>query len=167
MFELKPISGSGIPGALEKAERYRLLNEPDAAESICLDVLDLDPANQEALVMLLLTRTDQFAGAHGPSEAAAKEVLPRLESAYDRSYYAGLIAERRGKALLGANWPGSQPMAWHCFREAMDWYDKATGLRAAGNDEALLRWNTCARVLNAHPHLEPRGEVEYQPTLDD
>ena len=167
MYQLKPITASGIPGALEKAERYRLLNEPDAAESICLDVLEVDPANQEALVMLLLARTDQFAGAHGASEAAAREVLPRLTSEYERAYYAGLIAERRGKALLSANWPGSQPMAWQCFRDAMKWYEKATALRSPGNDEALLRWNTCARVLNTHAHLAARGEEEYQPVLDD
>jgi hypothetical protein len=167
MYQLKPITASGVHGALEKAQRYRLLNEPDAAESICLDVLEIDPANQEALVMLLLARTDQLAGAHGATEAAAKEVLPRLTSEYDRAYYAGLIAERRGKALLGANWPGSQPMAWQCFREAMERYERAISLREPGNDEALLRWNTCARVLNAHPHLAPRGEQEYQPVLDD
>ena len=167
MYQPKPITASGIAGALEKAERYRLLNEPDAAESICLDVLEVDPANQQALVMLLLARTDQFAGAHGASETAAKEVLPRLTSQYERAYYSGLIAERRGKALLAANWPGSQPMAWQCFRDAMEWYEKATALRSAGNDEALLRWNTCARALNSHAHLAERGEAEYQPVLDD
>ena len=167
MYQLKPITASGISGALEKAERYRLLNEPDAAESICLDVLEVDPANQEALVMLLLARTDQFAGAHGASEAAAREVLPRLTSEYERAYYSGLIAERRGKALLAANWPGSQPMAWQCFRDAMGWYEQARALRSPGNDEALLRWNTCARVLNANSHLAARGEEKYEPVLDD
>lgn len=168
MYQLKPITASGIQGALDKAERYRLLNEPDAAESICLDVLEIDSGNQEALVMLLLSRTDQFAGAHGASEAAAREVLPRLTSEYERAYYAGLIAERRAKALLGASWPGSQPMAWDRFREAMEWYEKAIALRSPGNDEALLRWNTCARVLNARPDLAPRGDQEeYQPVLED
>jgi hypothetical protein len=34
-FDLKPISIASIPRALEKAERYRLLNEPEQAESIC------------------------------------------------------------------------------------------------------------------------------------
>jgi hypothetical protein len=167
MFTLKPISPSGIQGALEKAERYRLLNEPEAAESICLDVLQVNPANQEALVMLLLSRTDQFTRVPGASEASAQEVVPRLASEYERAYYSGLIAERRGKALMSASWPGSQPMAWQRIRQAMDWYGKATALREEGNDEALLRWNTCARVLNSHPHLAPLGEEEYQPVLDD
>jgi len=45
-MNLKPITHQGIPAALEKAERYRLLNDSAAAESICLDVLDVDPKNQ-------------------------------------------------------------------------------------------------------------------------
>src|SRR6266496_5947017 len=32
---LKPISRAAIPRALERAERYRLLSEPEQAESIC------------------------------------------------------------------------------------------------------------------------------------
>ncbi len=167
MFPLKPITPEGASAALERAERYRLLNEPAAAESICLDVLDIEPGNQRALVMLLLARSDQFATTHGAGDTAAREVLPRLTSPYDRAYYAGIIAERRGKALLGAGWPGSQAMAWQCYREAMDSYEQAIALRAAGNDEAVLRWNTCARVLNAHPHLAPQGEETYHPVLED
>ena len=54
MFEPKPISRDAIPAALAKAERYRLLNEPGEAESICLDILQIEPANQEAIVTLLL-----------------------------------------------------------------------------------------------------------------
>ena len=30
--------------------RYRLLNDPEQAESICLDILEVEPGNQEALV---------------------------------------------------------------------------------------------------------------------
>ena len=60
MFELKHIGPEAIPAALDKAERYRLLNQPDAAESICEDVLAVDPDNQPALITLLLALTDQF-----------------------------------------------------------------------------------------------------------
>jgi hypothetical protein len=166
MFQLKPITASGISSALEKAERYRLLNDPVAAESICLDVLQLEPANQEALVSLLLARTDVFASTPGAGDAAAKEVLPRLTSEYDRAYYAGLINERRGKALLATVRPGSQGMAWVCLRDAMEFYEKAGKVKPEGNDEAVLRWNTCARLLNAHPHLAPTEAIET-PVLDD
>jgi len=167
MFELKPITASGIGAALEKAERYRLLNDPVAAESICLDVLEIEPHNQDALVSLLLARTDQFATSHGAGDAAAREVLPRLSSEYDRAYYTGLIAERRGKTLLNAVRPGSQGMAWQCFRDAMDSYESAIGFRPEGNDEAVLRWNTCARILNAHSHLAPDDVSIVTPVLDD
>ena len=50
MAELKRILPSAAPVALEKALRYRLLNEPMQAESICRDVLEVDPSNKEALV---------------------------------------------------------------------------------------------------------------------
>ena len=42
-FELKSISEKSIPEALAKVERYRLLNEPGLAESICLDILAIVP----------------------------------------------------------------------------------------------------------------------------
>ena len=166
MFELKPITRSGITSALEKAERYRLLNDPVAAESICLDVLELEPGNQDALISLLLARTDLFVTTPGAGDAAAKEVLPRLASEYDRAYYAGLINERRGKALLAMARPGRQEMAWKCLRDAMDFYEEAGRIKPEGNDEAVLRWNTCARLLNAHPHLAPTESPEV-PVLDD
>jgi len=50
MAELKRLHKDAIPAALEKAERYRLLNEPGEAESICLDILAVDPDNQRALI---------------------------------------------------------------------------------------------------------------------
>lgn len=60
MFELKQLSREGIPSALGKAERHRLLNQPREAENIYLDVLEIEPAHQEALVGLFLAITDQF-----------------------------------------------------------------------------------------------------------
>ena len=46
MFELKPLSQKPLPAALAKAERYRLLNEPSEAESICQDILAVEPATR-------------------------------------------------------------------------------------------------------------------------
>src|SRR5262245_12372804 len=105
MFELKPISREAIPEALAKVERYRLLNEPWQAESICLDVLRIDPKNQEAIVMLLLSLTDQF--GKGISASAARELLARLDGEYQREYYAGIIAERWADAMLRQGSPGA------------------------------------------------------------
>jgi hypothetical protein len=166
MFELKPLSRDGIAGALARGERYRLLNEPGAAESIYLDVLQIDPDNEQALVGLLLSLTDQF--DHGLPECVsrAREVLPRLRDEYERAYYAGIICERRARAQLRQARPGSGTVAYESFREAMSWYEKAEPIRPPGNDDALLRWNACARQLMRHPHLQPAAEEPYVPHHD-
>src|SRR5215212_2878813 len=110
-MQLKPITHEGIPSALQKAERYRLLNDSSAAESICLDVLEIDPTNQEALVSLLLAITDQFLEDMFDGVRRAREVLPRLTDEYDRVYYAGIIAERRARAQLHRGTLGSADVA--------------------------------------------------------
>jgi len=160
MRELKPLSAGAIDAALAKAERYRLLNEPGEAESICLDILAIDPANHAAQVMLLLALTDQFGEVAG-SHARAREVLTNLQSAYDRAYYAGIIAERRAKAQIAR---GSSVGAYDWLEEAMAYFEEADRLRHPGNDDARLRWNACARFLDRHPHLrssdQDRVEIE-------
>jgi len=77
MSELKQLHKDAIPAALEKAERYRLLNEPGEAESICLDVLTVNPDNQRAIIVLLLALTDRFDKGYGVSETQTKELLAR------------------------------------------------------------------------------------------
>jgi len=167
MFELKPISRDGVPTALKKAERYRLLGEPTAAESICLDVLAVAPENQQAAITLLLAITDQFPDAPAEGERRAREVLPRLRDEYKRAYYEGIIYERRAKAQLRRGAPGAGEMAYEWFRKAMTLYERAETLRPAGNDESILRWNTCARILErASDHVHPRVEQDYEPSLE-
>jgi len=164
-MHLKPITHEGIPAALQKAERYRLLNDSSAAESICLDVLEIDPANQEALVSLLLSITDQFFEETSDNTRRAREVLPRLTDEYDRIYYAGIISERRARAQLQRGALGSSDVASAGFREAMRSYERAEAMRPAGNDEAILRWNTCVRMLARHERAQ--GHHEYEPVLED
>jgi len=164
-FELKPLSKEAIPAALERAVRYRLLNEPSEAESICFDVLRVDPENQQALVILLLALTDQFGGGHAASVTRAQETLARLQTPYERAYYAGIIAERRAKAQLQIGSPASTGAAYEWLCEAMDWYEKAEGMRPEGNDEALLRWNACARLIMQN-HLSPRPAEQFEPSLE-
>ena len=163
-MELKPITREGVAAALQKAERYRLLNDSSAAESICLDILEIDRDNQQAIVTLLLSITDQFGEELSEGVRRAREVLPRLKDDYKRAYYAGIICERRAKAQLHRGTLGSSEVAAEWFREAMSWYAKAEAVRPAGNDEAILRWNTCVRMLGRH---EPAGPREYEPALDD
>ena len=155
MFQLKPISKEAIPRALEKAERYRLLNEPKEAESICLDILQVDPSNQQALITLLLALTDQFDA--GSQITRPREILPKLIGDYEQAYYGGIIYERKARAQLNATFPGAGSIAYQGFREAMGWYEKAEAIRPPGNDDAELRWNACARTIMEH-HLAPRQE---------
>jgi hypothetical protein len=159
MSELKKLHKDAIPAALEKAERYRLLNEPAEAESICLDILAVDPENQQAIVTLLLALTDRFEKGYGVSDTQTKELLARLKSVYDRTYYSGIAAERRAKVKLRQNTPDCRFQAYDLFRDAMNYFEKAEAIRPAGNDEALLRWNTCARIIGRNK-LVPRGEEE-------
>jgi len=161
-FELKTLSPEAVPRALAKAERYRLLNEPAQAESICLDALQADPENQEALVTLLLALTDQFDGDVVTAATEAWKCAERISDAYERAYYAGIIWERRAQAQLRRAVPGCGPRAYEWLREAMTCYEKAESIRPPGNDDARLRWNTCARLsMMDHgrvPATQERGE---------
>jgi hypothetical protein len=165
MSELKQLSPKAIPSALEKAERYRLLNEPAEAESICLDVLAAEPENQQALIMLLLAVTDRFSKSYGVSDTHAKEILARIKGEYERAYYSGILAERRAKAQLARGTPGCHHQAYEGFHEAMHWFEKAEAVRPAGNDDAVLRWNTCARMI-AKNQLTAREEDQIEPPLE-
>lgn len=152
MFELKRLSPAAIPKALEKAVRYRLLNEPWEAESICLDVLLTDPENQEALVTLVLALTDGFNESPGVDVKRPTEVIERLSDPYARHYYAGLIHERWAHALAAKGVPGHVGLSW--IREAMREYEKAADISPPGNEDATLRWNACVRFLQREEQLE-------------
>lgn len=167
MYTLKRLSPEGVPSAMAKAERYRLINQPWAAESICLDVLEVEPGNQQALVLLLLSLTDQFDKSPAAGEVRAREVLTRITGEYQRTYYSGIVSERRAKAQLTLGGTGAEHIAWQLLREAMAWYEKAEALRPPGNDEALLRWNTCARILMQNPAIAPKAEEPFQPVLGE
>jgi hypothetical protein len=167
VYELKPLSREAIPAALQKAERYRLLNEPEDAESICLDVLAIDPDHQGALVTLLLALTDQFDTDPETGMQRAREVLPKLRGEYERAYYEGLICERRAKAQIRSGIPGARFAAYAWFREAMRWYEEAEPMRPAGNDSPVIRWNTCARILARSQGLEPAPESAFEPSLEE
>jgi hypothetical protein len=151
MFELKPLSSDAIPSALEKANRYRLLNEPGAAESIYLDVLGIDPDNQEALEGIVLAMSDRFGKDYAVGDSRVTEYLLKIHGDYERSYFAGIVYERRAKAVLSKDGVG----AYELFRQAMDCFEQAEASRPAGNDDAILRWNGCARIITRN-NLAPR-----------
>lgn len=158
MFHLKQLNHDAVPAALEKAYRYRLLNEPEQAESICEDILQIQPENQDALTTLILSLTDQFQGPHPVSPETARAQLLRLNGEYEREYYAGIIDEREGIAWLRSDRPRSGSAAYQCFRLAMEHFERAEAIRPPGNDDALLRWNSCARMIENYPEVAPANE---------
>jgi hypothetical protein len=155
-FELKSISVQSIPEALAKVERYRLLNEPVLAESICLDVLAIVPDHQQALISLLLARTDQFHSNEQPK--GAQEVLALIKGEYEQAYYAGVIWERLGNARIRQGGRRGGTSAYHALRDAMTYYETAMSIAPPGKNEAILRWNTCARVIMQNPEIQPSPE---------
>jgi hypothetical protein len=164
-FQLKPISKAAVSEALERAERYRLLSEPTLAESICLDVLEIEPENKRALVTLLLAITDQF--GHGVAPGRARQILPRLKSEYEQRYFAGIIWERSAHAQLRKGAPNAAFSAYDGLIQAMRCYEEAIELRTPGHDDAILRWNTCARILMRNPNLRPKPDEAYEPVMGE
>ena len=161
-FDLKPIGRSGVEAAIARAEHYRLLNQPQQAESICLDVLAVDQDNQRALVVLTLALTDQFVGGSSGGPARARGYLEQIVDPYERSYYTGIVSEREARAYLERG--HARVFAYDGLREAMSWFEKAAELRPPDNDDAILRWNACVRTIRREsleplpPEAEPRLE---------
>jgi hypothetical protein len=166
MFDLKPISHDSVAGALAKAERYRLLNEPSDAESICHDILQIEPDNQAALIHLILALTDQI-----PQDtrafADALATVSHLDSAYDRAYYNGIAWERRAKARYQTGGPGAHGYVYEWIATALQLFKTAEALRPQANDDALLRWNACVRFLSHHRELAPVAEEIAEPIVSE
>jgi hypothetical protein len=165
-MELKPITREGVPAALQKANRYRLLNDSMAAESICEDVLRADPENVEALVTHVLSITDQFYSGRSGDLQRAQGAVARLKDPYRHSYYNGVLCERWAKSLIQRGVPRAGEVAHEWLTKALAWYEKAEAIRPSGNDEAILRWNTCVRMLQNDPQLHAPEVEPYEPSFE-
>ena len=159
-FQLKAISLEGVDEALSKVETYRFLNQPEEAESICHDVLAVAPGHQLALRLLGLAITDQFTGSPTDRHADAETTFQQLSDRYERLYYMGLMHERRAKAQLQARRPPHTLLV--LLEEAMRCYAEAEKIRPVGNDDALLRWNRCVRLVQARAESDWQREVEIE-----
>ena len=155
-MQLKSISKAGIAEAIAKAELYRYLNEPEEAESICRDILAVDPDYQLARRLLGLTITDQFAGEVTDRYAEVQTIFEGLRDPYERLYYTGLLHERRAKAQLRAGRPAH--ILLPLIEEAMRCFAEAEKIRPPGNDDSILRWNRCVRLLESRPDFRPERE---------
>jgi tetratricopeptide (TPR) repeat protein len=159
-FKLKTISPEGVESALAKAELYRFLNEPEEAESICEDVLAVEPGHQLALRALGLALTDQFTGGVSDRYGDAEKAFQQLSDPYERLYYTGLLHERRAKAQLRAGRPPHTVTV--LLETAMHDYEEAEKIRPVGNDDPILRWNRCARLLHSRVESDWHREVEIE-----
>jgi hypothetical protein len=157
-FELKPLHRNAVPAALEKAKHYRLLNDSRPAESICLDILEVDPGNQEALVILILALSDQLSQGGNDALQKVRRHVARLTDEYARAYYEGIICERRARAVLRQHRPQYRHNAYNWLRQAMECYEKAERIQPPDHDDAILRWNTCVRILQDNSELGPEPE---------
>jgi len=166
MFAPKALSHEGVESALAKAERYRLLGEPAEAESICLDILEIEPGNQRALICFVLAQTDHLA-KNPKAFQGALAAAARLEGQYDKAYYSGIVWERRAKALHDDRGRGTHHSVYEWIVKALGYFEEAERLHSAGNDDAVLRWNTCVRFLAKHPALVPRTEEIPEPIVSE
>ena len=158
-FDLKKISSDALEHSLQKAKHYRLLAQPEQAESLCLDILELDPSNQATLVVMVLSLTDQFSrrGSAGCIRRA-KGYLAKIENGYHKLYYGGIISEREGRAMLERG--PARKFSHECFREAMELFNKAEALSPENDDDAILRWNSCARTIMNEKLIPEEKEEE-------
>jgi tetratricopeptide (TPR) repeat protein len=156
----KMISKNSIPEALSKVQHYRYLNQAEEAESICRDILAVDPDNQVALRLLGLAITDQFMGSMSDHDKEAEACFERLASPYERSYYLGILYERRAKAQMRAGHMAHSLLV--SFENAMRCFEEAEKIRPQGNDDALLRWNRCLRLLQSIPELSREREHAFE-----
>lgn len=167
MLKLKPLSKDSIPKALIRAKHYRLLNEPWQAASICKDILKVDANHQLALLYLILAITDQFGSESSSSEATeAKELCKQLNSEFEQKYYRGIISERMGKTTLARDTPRAQYIAYEHYRIAMEFFEEAEKIQPDDNQDAILRWNACARVIQEEKLIRSSDDNHVQPFLD-
>ena len=163
-MDLKPLNPNAIASAMEKANHYRLLNDPENAESICRDILEHDPDHEQAIIGMILSLSDQFSKSLSLQDEA-REFTARLKDEYLNSYYTGIVCERGGRARLARTTPGSKHHAYDLFREAMEHYERAESLSSDDNDDAVLRFNSCVRTI-AKRKLVARPADNYVPYGD-
>ena len=78
-----------------------------------------------------------------------------------------MISERLGNTRIRQGDPGARTSAYHALRDAMSHYETAMDFAPPRNDDAILRWNTCARMIMQNPEIQPLSENDPQAWLRD
>jgi len=155
---LKKLPAHELDSAVQKATLYRELNQPEEAESICADVLAVDPKHQNALRVLGLAITDRFEETAVGLFDEALKAFNKLESEYDRVYHEGVAWERLGKAHLKR---GEGHGALTALEHALDCYEAAEKIAPPGNPDSILRFNRCVRLLQSHRLLKDAFDAPH------
>lgn len=169
MPEPQPIPKGNVQKAMERAEHYRLLNEPEQAESICRDIVSVDPENEKAWIHLLLSLSDQFPKDKEDARKEATEALVHIKSDFLNHYYQGIIHERWGRANMKFGHGHQAVMSW--ISKAMQSYQKAIELAPADDPDPTLRWNTCVRLMEklskSAPPAQPAAKRDMHGEYDE
>lgn len=162
---LKSLKGHDLVAALEKANVYRALNQPEEAESICQDILAVEPANQAAQKTLGLAITDRLAESALLFDEAMK-VFGKLTDEYERKYHQGIAWERLGKARLSR---GEAHGALTSLEHALEHYEEAEALGPKNAADPVLRWNRCVRLIQGNRALQDAISAPHsrEPRLGD
>jgi hypothetical protein len=118
-------------------------------------------------VTLLLALTEQFDADATTTVNDAWGCAQKIQGEYERAYYTGIIQERRAKAHLAHGTPGAGGRAYWWLREAMKCFDEADAIRPANNEDARLRWNACARLIDSNRSIAPIAEEAHEPLLSE
>jgi hypothetical protein len=121
--------------------------------------LAIEPQHQFAVRLLGLALTDQFTGRGSDRYRETEEIFRQLQEPYERLYYTGILHERRAKAQLNAGQPPRSLLA--LFEQALHSFAEAEKIRPAGNDDAILRWNRCVRLLQNSAYEWGELEPEF------
>ena len=95
----------------------------------------------------------------------ARDRLTTIQGEYEKLYYEGIIWEREAKSILKLNYPGSKFKAFELLQKALDCFNSAERIRPKNNDESILRWNSCARIIN-QKQLVAQDEAYVEPFLE-
>ncbi len=162
-YELKRLADKNLGTAIALAKHYRDLNQPDEAESICRDVLEVAPDNVDALRTLGLALTDRFASQWMSLFEEACNTFKKLPTDYERAYYVGIAWERYAKAQIEA---GRAHNAIHAFEEAIEKFEEASSHATKDDPAPTLHYNRCVRALTTHPELARAADVPHQPKFE-
>jgi len=149
-WELKQLRARDLEAAVALAKHYRDLNQPEDAESICRDILDVSPGSDDAWRTLGLALTDQFPTSWMRLFDDACAAFAKLSSHYERMYYTGIAWERYAKAQLEL---GNNKNAIHAFEQAIRLFDEADELGSSEDPGPILHYNRCIRALTTTPEL--------------